>query len=737
MNPDLPSALSLQRSGHLTEADAALRRILASDPGNATAHYHRGVIAHLQGRLIRALVHLSRAQKLDPGQPAYPYLKGIVLHDLKHLDEAVACLDLAITLKPDFFQAYNNLSLVLKDQGRLDEALHAIETALRLKPDYATGYNNLGTLFHEMGRRNEAVVAYQRAVSLQPGYAHALDNLGQMQMRSGHIREAESAFNELIRITPQDSKAYWHLAQCLQSLGRNDGAISSLRRALTIRPDFPKAQLKLAMLLADVNQPEKAREQYRLVLSSHPRRLRAALGIALTLPVVYSSTTELNTWRRRYADGLEDLLSRLDTFENNPGTELLDDLHWGNFYLAYQGQNDRDLQAGYGHLTARMLQLTLPELMCSTSRTHAEGRRIRVGFVSSFFRMCTVGMYFKSWITRLDPARFETFVYHLHPRIDQVGEEIRKSCAHFIHVSGSVVGKIEAIANPIRDAGLDVLIYPELGMDSQSYLLAALRLAPVQCCGWGHPVTSGRQNIDFFLSSDIMEPDDAADCYTEQLIRLDGIGTYYERPPLPPPRHREDFGLPADRNLYLFPQSPFKIHPDNDALLGRILGADPDGTLVFFEGRHPAITDAFLHRFRCTLSSLGLPTEGRFVVLPYMNHDDYLRVNMLCDVMLDCLHWSGGNTSLDALACGLPVVTLPGELMRARQSAGMLELLNVPDLIAHDKDEYVQIALRLTHAPDWRHRIQTRISAGSVNLFERMEPIRALERFLEHSNQPE
>jgi predicted O-linked N-acetylglucosamine transferase (SPINDLY family) len=27
--------------------------------------------------------------------------------------------------------------------------------------------------------------------------------------------------------------------------------------------------------------------------------------------------------------------------------------------------------------------------------------------------------------------------------------------------------------------------------------------------------------------------------------------------------------------------------------------------------------------------------------------------------MLDSVHWSGGNTSIDAIAAGLPIVTLP------------------------------------------------------------------------------
>jgi len=52
-----------------------------------------------------------------------------------------------------------------------------------------------------------------------------------------------------------------------------------------------------------------------------------------------------------------------------------------------------------------------------------------------------------------------------------------------------------------------VLLYSEIGMDGVAAQL--LRLAPVQCNNWGHPVTSGFPSLDYFLSSALMEPEDA------------------------------------------------------------------------------------------------------------------------------------------------------------------------------------------------------------------------------------
>jgi predicted O-linked N-acetylglucosamine transferase (SPINDLY family) len=98
--------------------------------------------------------------------------------------------------------------------------------------------------------------------------------------------------------------------------------------------------------------------------------------------------------------------------------------------------------------------------------------------------------------------------------------------------------------------------------------------------------------------------------------------------------------------------------------------------------------------------------------------------------MLDTLRWTGGNTSLDALACALPIVTLPGAFMRGRQSAGMLGLMELRELIAVDAADYVRIAVRLVRDRPWREEIVARIRGGRSRLFDDPAPIAALAEFL-------
>lgn len=495
--------------------------------------------------------------------------------------------------------------------------------------------------------------------------------------------------------------------------------------------DLLASEMTRTAKLALDNQTEAAIDGYHRILARRPEHLGAALGAVMTLPLIYDSSTAIEVARARLADGLLALRNNAAQFHCESPGACVEHLWRVNFFLAYQGRDDRELQSLYGDFITDQLRRHFPELSTKLPHVAVRGRRIRVGFASGYFRLCTVGGYFHRWISQLDRSRFETFVYHGSPRRDTLTRDIASHCDHFVDLAGAAYASLEACAKRIREDALDVLIYPELGMDPHSFLLAALRLAPVQCAGWGHPVTSGLASIDFFLSSRDAEPTDAASHYREQLVLLDGLGVSYPQPAYPATKQRGDFGLPEAKTLYLCPQSLFKLHPDFDALLAAVLAGDASGVLVVFEADNPVLTSCFLQRLESVFNRFDLNLRNRVVALPYLRRPEYLEVNRLCDVMLDPPGWSGGNTALDALASGLPIVTFDGRLMRARQSAAMLKRLGLQGLIAVDADDYVHIAHALAHDLDWREAVRGQLRARVGELFDQAAAIESLQNFLE------
>jgi CRISPR-associated protein Csy1 len=246
-------------------------------------------------------------------------------------------------------------------------------------------------------------------------------------------------------------------------------------------------------------------------------------------------------------------------------------------------------------------------------------------------------------------------------------------------------------------------------------------------------VTTGATEIDHFMSVAEMEPPDYASHYRERVHLLPGLGTRYAAPRLGPAANgfgREAFGLPQDRVLLLVPQSAFKIHPDNDALFAQVLAACPTADIVMFEDAAPANTLALDARLSASMTKVGIDWRARCHLLPRGDHQRYLAVNCLCDVMLDTLYWSGGNTSLDALAMGLPVVTLPGRFMRGRQSMAMLKLMGVTETTATSEAGFIEIAMALANSQALREGLRTRILANAGQLFDDRTPVVALAEWL-------
>ncbi|MDQ6916712.1 MAG: tetratricopeptide repeat protein [Pseudomonadota bacterium] len=716
----------------------------------AGAHLILAACSRRQGDQAAMLAHATSAVTATPDDALAHYALAECADEAGDKARAIAELRRAIERDANMVQAQRYLGALLLDAGNVDLAVVALQRAVALDETHAEAWNNLGTALHRANRLADAEAAYRRALALKPEYPRAVCNLAVLQRDQGRADLAEETLRALIvrqsPATAQQSPTPGHpltsdsspprvfrpaltaLADLLRARGELDEAAELYLRAAKLAPDASATEmLDLGMVLSERGDPVQARKAFGVALRQNPGYLRAALAMNLTLPMIYTDAADVARARDGYVAGLETLERELDQrIAGSDWRQVIDGLTWSNFFLAYQGEDDKALQSRYASLAARALDGVDRSWRERIPVEPAEGRRIRVGFVSALLRECTVGRYFARWLTDLDREQFEVYFYPLSAGVDAVTNAI-STRADRVRAFGGGDAMASTIAPIVRSDHLDVLLYPELGMDQATFALASMRLAPRQYAAWGHPVTTGHATIDAFLSCAAMEPEGADAHYTEKLIRLPGIGTRFRRQTLPSPIERETFSLPREATLLLCPQSLFKIHPDNDALLARVLCANPQAVLVLFAGRHPAVTDQFMRRLARCFDGYGLPIRERTRVLPQLPHDDYLAVNLACDAMLDTLRWSGGHTSVDALDCGLPVVTLPGAMMRGRQSAGMLSLLGLHELIAIDTNDYVRIATRLCQDPGWRTALAGSIRERNGRLFDDPAPLDALQ----------
>jgi len=225
-----------------------------------------------------------------------------------------------------------------------------------------------------------------------------------------------------------------------------------------------------------------------------------------------------------------------------------------------------------------------------------------------------------------------------------------------------------------------------------------------------------------------MEPLDADQHYTEQLVRLPGIGICYEAPPMPEPiRTRADFCLANDAVVYLCCQSLFKYLPQDDHLWVELVQWVPQAQLIFVADANPGLTAKFRARLERAFGAQGL--DPRVRIVPRQGYGAYFDLLRVADVFLDSLGFGAGHTGLEALACGLPVVTLPGQFLRGRQCYGFLQQLGVTETVAVDRGNYLDLAIRLGLDPVWREQLRAKIRINQGRLFGDSSGLRGLEHF--------
>ena len=304
---------------------------------------------------------------------------------------------------------------------------------------------------------------------------------------------------------------------------------------------------------------------------------------------------------------------------------------------------------------------------------------------------------------------------------------LRRCGMRFCHVPNGV----EDVARAIRSDNLHILVFLDIGRVPIMTLLAALRLAPIQCMAWDHPVTSGLPTVNYFLSNALMEPANGQDHYSEQLIRLPGVGMCYQKPVIPRAllgKCRRDYGLFENRVLYLSCQSTFKYLPQHDDVFPAIAKRVPRSQFVFLPPNDSVLAD-FQRRLERAFSALGIAAKDHCVFLPTQDISAFWNLNLLADVYFDTIEWSGCITTMEAIACGLPIVTLPGQFMRRRQSAGLLMQFGATQTIARDKADYVDIAVRLGEDRAWRQSVVQRLKDGCLRFYSDTSSLSALEDF--------
>lgn len=586
---------------------------------------------------------LQQAVALLPGDVEAISNLGNAQKAQGQLDDAVGSYQRALEINPNYVVGYYNLGIALKESRRLDEAVVAYRQALTLHPGFAEAHYNLGLALFELGRMQESEASYRAALKLNPQYLEALNNLGVVLSRQRRFDESLVINQQAVRLQPNLAKAHNNQGNVLKELLRFGEAEQSLRRALALDPDAAETSLNLGNLLKEVGRLDEALAQYERAVNLDPNDMEVFSNLVLTANYMSGMAgAEVLALSRRYGEAVQ---------------------HNARPYVEWPNIPDVD-------------------------------RPIRVGLMSGDLYQHPVGFFLDSVLPALKAhagERIELHAYANQVESDALTQRLQACCAGWRNVMGM---SDQALAEQIRADGIDILI-DLAGHTARNRLpVFAWKPVPVQASWLGYFATTGVQAIDHLIADPWTLPANIEASFTEHIWRLPETRLCFT----PPDADVQVSCLPAAKAGHVTFGCFNNLTKMNDevvALWAQVLLAVPGSQLLLKAAQlgDGAVRQQVLARFaRHGIEASRLLLEGP------SDRASYLAAYHRIDIGLDPFPFTGGTTTVESLWMGVPVLTLAGSSMIARQGVGLLTNAGLPDWVAVDQADYV--AKAVAHSAD-------------------------------------
>jgi|GEM_PF-597340 len=351
-----------------------------------------------------------------------------------------------------------------------------------------------------------------------------------------------------------------------------------------------------------------------------------------------------------------------------------------------------------------------------------DNKRIKAGLICNSLCMPDSSAAIP-YIQSLDRNRFEIYIYTYDE--SSLESDFCPSGLTVKVLDQNLSSNIEAI----RSDDLDILIF---GHNINSKLLSNInllgncRVARIQVCTPLCPTTTGRKHIDYFISGDLSEVNSGQDAYIEKLITIEGSGLCFRKTDVDVSTceyTRAQFNLPIDAVVYGSGANFIKSSPSARRVWLQVLKHIPNSFLVLYPFHSGWVypSNMFTISYKRAVTRLAEELEINpdriiFIYEKFPTRTDLVKfLQSVVDVYLDSFPYSGAFSLLDPLDAHIPVVTLKGKYLRQAQGGALLEELGLPELVAHDEQSYLDLALKLGRDQEFRATCSQKIKEGMIN----------------------
>jgi predicted O-linked N-acetylglucosamine transferase (SPINDLY family) len=543
----------------------------------------------------------------------------------------------------------------------------------------------------EYAQAESALLRHLRASPRDPDALHLM---GLVLARLGKQEQALHYAQRATEAAPRSANTWINLGTTLLHLRREDESLLALRRAINLDPTSPAAAHALAFALNSTQRFTEARDLCREALASQPNNIPLTLDLAESLQNL------------AHADEAVEVLRPLETA--NPSNPLVAGNLAAAMNYAYKPGPEAVFEAH--RRFGQSLAAALPPPRPPTLDRGAPDRPIRLGLIIPDLIRHSVAFFARPWLERLDPRRFDLFIY-----FTSSAKDVSPSWLTIPHTARRIAWEpLPKLDSLVRADRLDMLM-DLCGMSTQHRLqLLHLKPAPIQLTYAGYPNTTGIASIDGRIVDSITDPPGTDRLATERLFRLDPCFLCYQPPDDAPPLSTVQSACRnPDRPLTF---ASFNHLPKiNDAVIevwSRIMRETPSSRLVLKATglRHPETREELTRR----LTDAGIPADRLRVLPPTASRAEHLRLYDEVDIALDTFPYNGTTTTCEALHMGVPVVALAGHAHVSRVGVSLLNGAGLGHLVALTPDQYVSTAVSLTNARPSRADVRQRFSASPI-----------------------
>lgn len=708
----------------------ALRNALALDSSNFDAKYMLGQVLietgevaqsvslfesalkdrptfeSLYGELSHVLLQLGQAAgarkvlvnglQVLPGCASLHFFFGNLLCTEDKQMEALAEYELALSLDHGLLQAHTNISVIHIANGHLDKALRHAHAALAIDGNSAEGHFAVGAALEAHGDLEAGLRHFEEAILRKPPYIAALHRKGCIHLRSGDLPSAISCFKEVLRIVPDAQETCTNLCVAYIHNGEYQLTADLCKQILARQPDSASALNNLGIALGRMGLLAESEHMHKLAVNhdSKSHVYLENLGGAFLM-------------RGQIARAIDSFRSALALHHSTAAhSNLL-------FSLTHLGQDFRELALAeakaYGRFVAG------PEQPPSMHPVQIAPRSVmRVGFVSGDFCQHPVGNFIENVFHSLQNEfsdEIEIYAYHTQGRSDEVTERIKTWCDSW--VSAVRLSDVQ-FTKRIQADSIDILI--DLSGHTQHNRLSvfARRSAPIQATWLGYLATTGVAAMDFVIADELSFTTEEQAYFTEEVIYLPSSYICFTMP-----KFASEVGdLPMLRNGFItfgcF-NNLTKLGDDVVELWSRLLLAI-DGSRLFLKAlqlKEATERDSVTSRF----AKYGISADRLILEGPVPRNQFHLPFQRV-DIALDPFPYPGITTTVENLLMGVPVLCLKGKSFLSRQGYGLLMNANLPDWVANDSNEFVELAKMHASNPgklaNLRSRLREQVASSPI-----------------------